>query len=96
MSRDVRVMFVRKGTLCDVTFYVAKATGLTLKERNGRNVIVRGGCGMDLAWDTVYHLGRALFPKGGPLRHSSREAQERRAGEKIERCGGYLLRHDHI
>lgn len=61
MSRDVRVFVVHKGKIQCITSKVAHATGLTLRDRGSWYAIVRGGCGMDLAWDTVYHLSRAMF-----------------------------------
>ena len=96
MMRHVRVLVAHEGAIVDVTSTVGLATGIPVCVRHYRAALKRSGCGMDLAWDTVHRLGRSLFPEGGPLEFSPREAQERRAGEKIERDGGYLLRHSHL
>lgn len=75
----------------NISFRVAKALGWRFDER--WDAIDVHGCGMDMHFHTVYTLGSALFPKGGDLKLSPRRAQEERAGEKIERDGGYLLKH---
>lgn len=74
-----------------LSYNVAKACGFTFSKT--REAIVIGGCGMDMGFQIVYTLGRVLFPKGGSLKHSPREAQERRAGKARETDGGYLLSH---
>lgn len=73
----------RRLTILSITYYVSQAIGRRM---------VRGAlsCKED-AWEQVYCLGRALFPKGGPLALSPRKAQEERAGHTRETDGGYLL-----
>lgn len=84
----------REPRIANLSFLVARATGNLYHERD--NAVVMGGCGMDMGFKLVHDLGRVLFPDGGPLELSPREAQERRRGETIERDGGYLLRHSWI
>ena len=74
-----------------LSFNIARACGFQWDA--ARESIRVGGCGMDMGYHIVYTLGRVLFPKGGALKHSPREAQERRAGETKETDGGYLLSH---
>lgn len=80
----------RKAGITDITGLVATACGFR-RDKGSRWDIVVQGCGMDMCFHVVYTLGRAMFPNGGPLDKSPRERQERSAGEKIERDGGYLL-----
>lgn len=74
-----------------LSYNVAKATGLSFSKAH--EAIQIDGAGMDMGFAIVYALGRALFPNGGTLKHSPREAQERRSGETKETDGGYLLSH---
>ncbi len=104
MSRHVRVFMVvpykvsgkkTEPTIVDITGYVANACGL--RRANGsRWDIVVGGCGFDAGFHVVYSLGRALFPKGGPVKKSERRWQEEKAGKTREENGGYLLKHERM
>lgn len=89
MVRRVGVYIVEDGENRGITWSVATALGYRMKG----DAIVLEGCGMDMGYHLAYQLGRVLFPDGGPLEKSQREAQERRHGQPIERDGGYLLRH---
>lgn len=86
MMRRVSVYLVKRGEIRNVTALVSTATGLRWREGS----LVIGGCGTDVGFETVYHLGRAMFPKGGSLKHSPRAWQEREVGRETD--GGYLLR----
>jgi len=94
MSRRISLYMAiiedNKPEIVNVTWYVARALGYKRNPHDGG--ITVSGCGMDMCFETVYNLGRVLFPKGGSLKHSPRRAQEERAGNKIECDGGYLLR----
>jgi hypothetical protein len=46
----------------DCTYLVARALGTGTDQRYGG--IKRGGCGMDMGFDLVYSLSRALYPSG--------------------------------
>lgn len=98
MSRHIHCYIVapsvdfgkRTHRIFTISGLVARAIGAKRDNRSGG--IVRGGCGMDLGFDTVYSLGRAMFPKGGDLKHSPRAHQEREKGKETD--GGYLLKHE--
>lgn len=105
MSRHIRCYIVTRNTSTDrdgkkraehgiteITGLVATACGFT-RARGSKWDIVVGGCGMDMCFKVVYDLGRAMFPKGGPLAktNGTRQAQAASAGETAERDGGYLL-----
>lgn len=105
MTRHIRVYVVtryaEKGRgvrheITDITGHVAAVLGYR-RARGSRWDLVVGGCGMDMGFHVVYSLGRAMFPKGGPLAKSNgvRQAQELRSDPKAntERDGGYLLHH---
>jgi len=62
MSRDISLVTVNKdGTLADITYYTAQATGDKLIERNGSRAIRVNGCGMDMGFHLVYNLSSVLF-----------------------------------
>src|SRR4051812_45826422 len=42
----------------------AKVLGRTIATKNGSDGIRVGGCGMDMGFELVYSLGRALWPNG--------------------------------
>lgn len=44
------------------------------------------GCGMDMGFEVVYNLGAALWPKGTPKPHGTRNG-------KPDSTGGYALQH---
>lgn len=103
MSRTIRCYVVTRNTstdyrtgkktvehgITDITGLVATACGFR-RDKRGWD-IVRGGCGMDMCFQTVYLLGRTMFPEGGPLEHSNgtRQRQEKEKGRETD--GGYLL-----
>ena len=62
MSRDISLVIADKdGTICDITYYTAQATGDKLIERNGHRAIRVRGCGMDMGFHLVYELSSVLF-----------------------------------
>lgn len=89
-SRVIRVYMVRKGEIVNISGFVAHALGRRRHE-NGGFYALGGGMAMD--WETIYCVGRALFP-GGDKKFVSgvREAQAKRMGETRETDGGYLLK----
>ena len=89
MYRRIAVLVSVGGEVANVSGLVAEAIGA----KSTVGAVGVGGCGMDMGFKIVYDLGRVLFPDGGPLECSPRAGQERRAGETIERDGGYLLKH---
>jgi hypothetical protein len=62
MSRDISLVIADKdGTITDITYYAAQATGDRLVERNGHRAIRVNGCGMDMGFHLVYNLSSVLF-----------------------------------
>lgn len=106
MSRHIRCYIVTRNTSTDretgkkraehgiteITGLVATACGFT-RARGSHWDIVIGGAGMDMCFKVVYDLGCTMFPKGGTLAKTNyaRRMQAERAGETVERNGGYLL-----
>jgi hypothetical protein len=51
-----------KPGIYDITHLVSQACDLTIDSHHGGVKI--GGCGMDMAFELVYLLGRAMYPQG--------------------------------
>lgn len=62
----------------------AKLTGYA--HDNDRGGLRMGGGGMDMGFAAVYALGSALWPKGTPKPHGTRNGEP-------DRAGGYALKH---
>lgn len=76
----------------DCSWLVARAIGGTVDQTHGG--IKRGGCGMDMGFDFVYSLSRALYPRGFACigdRCPSNDHSNRALGPAHE-SGGYALR----
>jgi uncharacterized protein (UPF0128 family) len=61
LSKDISLKTVQDGEIIDITYYVAKAIGDTLKERNGQRAIRVTGGGMDLGYHLVHSLSTVLY-----------------------------------
>lgn len=62
MTRTIKTTVTYKGNAHDVSHLVAAALGRRWdRDRGG---VVVGGCGMDMTFEVVYALSRALWPKG--------------------------------
>jgi hypothetical protein len=61
LSKDISLKTVQDGQIIDITYYVAKAIGDTLKERNGQRAIRVTGGGMDLGYHLVHSLSTVLY-----------------------------------
>lgn len=86
MSRRLRVYIVSKDKrITDITYTAATLTGNSLRDGD----LVIGGCGMDMGFAVVYALGQALWPRGTPKPHGTRDSQP-------DRDGGYALKHEWI
>ncbi len=80
-----------------LTYAVAEAIGLRTN-KVGDGVII-GGCGMDMGFEIVYTLGRALWPEGYHCAgahcqsndHTNDRTCRREAGTHLHRDGGYAL-----
>lgn len=86
MSRRISLHTVHKGELIPLDHTAAILTGRTLSDKGG---IVCNGCGMDMGFDLVYSLGYAIWPKGTPKAHGTRNGEP-------DRDGGYALKHSWI
>jgi len=88
MSRTIACYIVKRGEVREISHLVARATGHTC---GADGAVKIGGCGMNMCFQLVYLLGRAMFPRGGSLKHSPRAYQEREVGRETD--GGYLLKY---
>lgn len=90
MMRHIKVLQVRSGEIHNISRMVADALG---RKFTDDNAVVSHGCGMDMGFELIYCLGRALFPKGGSLAKTSyvRQHQAKKGGIAKEIDGGYLL-----
>jgi hypothetical protein len=61
ISRDISVYYVKDNRLHNITYYVGKAIGWQLVERNGSRAIKVGGAGMDMGFHLVYTLSSVLY-----------------------------------
>lgn len=69
MSRNISLVAVCDGQLCDITYYAAAALGWKLNETNGRRAIRVQGAGMDMGFHLVDSLSYALYGEGYQLKH---------------------------
>lgn len=83
MSRRISLHTIHKGELIPLDHAASILTGRTLSNKGG---IVCNGCGMDMGFDLVYSLGYAIWPKGTPKPHGTRNGQP-------DKDGGYSLKH---
>ena len=61
MQREIGIVLLKDGTDLHPNWLVAKAIGERVGKRDG---IVVGGCGSDMGFEIVYHLGHTLWPDG--------------------------------
>lgn len=69
MSRHISVYVTKDGVIEDITWLVARATGMRMSDKTGGLVV--GGCGMDMTFHVVYCLGRAVYRDGVPCTGSN-------------------------
>ena len=69
MSRNISLVAVCEGQLCDITYYAAAALGWKLTDTNGRRAIRVQGAGMDMGFHLVDSLSYALYGEGYKLKH---------------------------
>ena len=62
MMRIISAKIVRGDSIQDITYLAAEAIGLKRDAKYGG--VKMGGCGMDMGFEVVYRLGRALWPEG--------------------------------
>lgn len=85
MSRRIKFYTVSDGHIVRLSYLVAKALGLTVNDDGVR----RDGWGYDAGFDTVYLIGRALWPNGTPKPHGTRNGEP-------DSCGGYALKAERL
>jgi len=61
MQREIGIVLLKDGADLHPNYLVGKALGERIGKRDG---IVVGGCGSDMGFEVVYHLGRILWPDG--------------------------------
>lgn len=87
MSRVIDVYIIRKNEPLRLTWKVGKAVGYSYDQKHeGLRV---HGCGMDMGFDVVYNLGRALWPEG-----DGKYTRNRNGDTGPEKNGGYMLRQE--
>lgn len=89
MQRTISVRLFRKdGQVLDLDYNTSITLGMSLdRDRSGIKI---GGCGMDMGFEIVYRLGRAVFPNGFKLA----KGQYGRNGDKsgFDNDGGYAFK----
>ena len=91
---DLYTTQVHKGGSSGMAFltgYAAKALGY--KHDYERGGLVVGGCGMDMGFAVVYHLGCILFPKGFIPAKAGRQGRNGTPATERDTDGGYALDH---
>lgn len=89
MSRDISLVIAgrwegqKEYQVINISHMAAVAMG---RKHNDEGAITIGGCGMDMGFELVYSLGRALWPKGTPKAHGTRNGEP-------DTDGGYALKH---
>jgi hypothetical protein len=93
MSRSISLVIAGKDGIQDITFWAARAMGYKMDASNSGMKV--GGCGMDMGFHLVYHLGRVLFPKGFiPSKAGKRHGRNGTPADQRDTDGGYALNHD--
>lgn len=62
MSRRISLFIIQDNQPFEISPWAARAMDYRRNDRDGGLVV--GGCGMDMGFHLVYHLGRVLFPGG--------------------------------
>ena len=87
MQREIECLCVALANgepeIVNISYLVARAIGARLGKSGG---VVMGGAGMDMCFQTVYVLGRAMWPNGTPTPHGTRNREP-------DSDGGYALRY---
>jgi hypothetical protein len=92
MSRSISTVIKGKDGPEDISWLVCRATDDTFDRKH--DGIKVGGCGMDMGFDLVYRLGRALFPKGFIPRDAGKAyGRNGSPADELDSDGGYALYH---
>jgi hypothetical protein len=82
MLRNISVYIVKDDRIHCIDWYVSIVTGRSTAKDGS---IKCHGCGMDMGFDLVYSLGRAMWPNGTETPHGTRNGEP-------DTCGGYALK----
>jgi hypothetical protein len=89
MSRWIRVLIPYVNETGEIGFIhpnYAVSIVLNLRRDGNHEGVMMQGCGMDMGYEIVYRLGKALWPEGTPEPHGSRNGSP-------DSDGGYALKH---
>lgn len=96
MSRSIRAFILYcedgKAHRWEITRLVGKIIGAPFDQKHGG--VKMGGCGMDMGFELVYQLGRALFPTGFKLAPNQYGRNGNKSG--YDNDGGYSLQREWI
>lgn len=84
MMRVIDLFVIRDNEPMHITWLACEATGTAYHDKH--DGMRMDGCGMDMGFAAVYHLGRVLWPNGTPEPHGTRNGEP-------DRDGGYALKH---
>lgn len=79
----------KKVSIVYLNYYISKLLSYPRDKNNGSLKIK--GCGMDMAFDVVYNLGRVLYPFG-----DGKTIIGRNGDKNPEQDGGYLLSYEKL
>ncbi len=89
MSRWIKLMLIINGEPYRISLHVGNLLGYRHDPDKGLHV---SGCGMDMCFNTVYNLGRVLFPSGFPIVEPCDKCQDRPGfnglGKPCKTCKG--------
>ena len=84
MMRVINLFVIRDNEPLRITWTACAATGTAYNDKH--EGMRMDGCGMDMGFAAVYHLGSVLWPDGTPEPHGTRNGEP-------DRDGGYALKH---
>lgn len=84
MMRVIDLFVIRDNEPQHITWAACQATATAYNDKH--EGMRMDGCGMDMGFAAVYHLGRVLWPDGTPEPHGTRNGQP-------DTDGGYALKH---
>ena len=88
MTRWLDLYVIRDNKPRRITWLAAKACDRTYDQNY--DALKVGGCGMDMGFESVYVLGRYLFPEGFKVEGTGRNGDT----SGWDNDGGYALRHE--
>jgi hypothetical protein len=83
MSRNIDFYIIKNDQPLWLTGTIANLLGIK-RSNSGEGVTIKG-CGTDVGFDTVYNLGKTIWPDGTPEPHGTRNGM-------LDSDGGYALK----